>query len=66
MTSHDVIINIVDRLLAEREKNILLQYELNSLKKQQLNDEQSKAEWFIHNLKKSRSGHLLFLYYRII
>ena len=28
MTAHDTILNLVDRLIAEKEKNILLQLEL--------------------------------------
>ncbi len=40
MTVGDAIINIVDKLIAEKEKNFALQYKLNEQQNQQ-EDEQS-------------------------
>lgn len=41
MTVGDAIINIVDRLIQEKEKNFELQLQLSKQQNQQLNDEQS-------------------------
>lgn len=38
MTAQDTIINLVDRLLAEKEKNFMLQLQLNQLQNQQEKD----------------------------
>ena len=38
MTAQDTIINLVDRLLAEKEKNFMLQMQLNKLQNQQEKD----------------------------
>ena len=35
MTSHDTIINLVDKLLAEKDKNLILQMQLYKLQNQQ-------------------------------
>lgn len=40
MTAHDTIINLVDKLIAEKEKNLVLQMQLYQLQNQQ----ESKAK----------------------
>lgn len=44
MTAQDAIINLVDKLIAEKEKNFLLQTQLKELQNQQAKDEQSNKD----------------------
>ncbi len=44
MTAQDTIINLVDRLLAEKEKNFMLQLQLNQLQNQQARDEKTNKD----------------------